>query len=421
MKKIIYLLIISVFAVKAVDVTAQNRNVAWVHGLGEGSLAWYHYESIFNNERNINSRNGSFNTGYSINSAASELYNYLPNSWKGNSRNIGIGHSMGGLMIRATDRNHTNFAEKKFGGYITVATPNYGAPIANSLQDGSVQQAKDHGLEMLTAGPNTISPILGITITEMVNASVGNDLAPNPSANIINELEEGSAVIASINNYTNNVNPNIPRISVWANENSPVHWRLASSARYGDDTTIPDQIRIAKTVYIAMDAINYLMGVSCTIGGFWNPWCWGVAASYFYTAAQWRKGFRWLNDSENIWNALIKTTRREEQLFWEQVFVPDSDYDECMSYLDEYDWYADCGTFEWQWVTHMVSVNYPSDGLLPKYTQIMKNNPTPNNEYEVSGANHVQVLDMSTDGNSTDETKDVFDLIFNRGDFFHTN
>jgi len=58
-----------------------------------------------------------------------------------------------------------------------------------------------------------------------------------------------------------------------------------------------------------------------------------------------------------------------------------------------------------------------------KYTQIMKNNPTPNNTYRVYGANHIEVRDMTHDGNNVDETYEVFKLIFNRphNDFFRTD
>ena len=103
-----------------------------------------------------------------------------------------------------------------------------------------------------------------------------------------------------------------------------------------------------------------------------------------------------------------------------------------MSYIEADDewgyggYYGDCGTFEYQWVTHYASVNYPSDGLLPQYTQIMRDNPTPNNEYEVNGANHIEVLDMSNhyvDGNLQDNTRATFNSIFNRPstDWFYTN
>jgi pimeloyl-ACP methyl ester carboxylesterase len=423
----------------SINTIAQNRNVAWVHGLGGNYTHWQHYEQIFSSERDLNSRRTSYNTNVSITNSSDNLKEDVDSAWgwgsqiTTNPQNLGIGHSLGGVMIRNLDRL-TPPSEKRFGGYITVASPNYGAPIANSLQDGSVLNAKNHALNELEAGPRTsllyniLSLFNGLTITDMVNSSVGDDLAPNPSNMMYNDLKTGSPTINAINNYTDNINPNIPRISIWANENSPVHWRLASTVKYGDETTVPNSINIARAIYMVMHVENLTRAIGCTVGGFWNPWCWASAAVSYYKAAQWKRGVNWFDNSENIWNGLIKTTRREEQLFWESVFTPDADYDECMTYQDYDDyydnWYGDCGTFEWQWVPHLVSVNYPSDGFLPKYTQIMENNPTPNSEYEVESANHQQVLDMSDNyvgGNLHDNTRDTFNLIFNRGDWFHTN
>jgi len=68
----------------------------------------------------------------------------------------------------------------------------------------------------------------------------------------------------------------------------------------------------------------------------------------------------------------------------------------------------------------IISVNYPSDGLLPQYTQCLQG--LPNNDgtrYKVNGANHLEVRNMSA--GSTDETYDEFVKIFNREDWFNTD
>lgn len=70
--------------------------------------------------------------------------------------------------------------------------------------------------------------------------------------------------------------------------------------------------------------------------------------------------------------------------------------------------------------TRYISVNYPSDGLLPQYTQELQGIPF-GNRYKVNGANHLEVRNMTADGNGVDETKDQFDLIFGREDWFGTN
>lgn len=80
---------------------------------------------------------------------------------------------------------------------------------------------------------------------------------------------------------------------------------------------------------------------------------------------------------------------------------------------------------EWQWVyvtkTSTVSVNYPSDGLLPEYTQKIEGLPG-GNIYTVEGANHLEVTNMSNSSQG-DITRTRFNQIWDRriGDFFRTN
>lgn len=237
----------------------------------------------------------------------------------------------------------------------------------------------------------------------------------------LQDLAVGSSAIQNINDYTDNVNPNIPRITIWAEENSPVHWRLMSTEMFGDDIRFVRIMRNIRGVYNAYYIMNLSSGAIFTIAGFFDPANFIAAALFYYRASQWKKGRDWFDDSENIWNALIGSTRREPHEFWELVFVPDPDYDDCMEHYEneEYPWPGDCGHWEWQWVTRMVSVNYPSDGLLPKYTQVLQNIP-PDNIYKVEGANHLEVTNMSNSPQG-DITKQRFEQIFGRNDWFHTN
>ena len=159
-------------------------------------------------------------------------------------------------------------------------------------------------------------------------------------------------------------------------------------------------------------------------------WCMGRGAAMVgrddgtWAAAQWKKGRNWIDDSENIWSSLIKTTRREPQTYWVNTWIP-CPYPpgiEIKQKSAKRDPDIDCG--EWKWVQHTrtISVNYPSDGLLPQYTQELQG-ILPGNRYKVEGANHIEVRNMTTDGNVVDETYEEFIKNFNRipGDFFRTN
>ena len=418
-----------------VNMSAQQapRNIAWVHGLGDNQTAWQHYEQIFSQERNINSMREHHVSAYGINHMANDVtgdMDYHYGSTAHNNQNIGIGHSMGGLAIRDADRLHPGASSKYFGGYITVSTPNYGAGIANSILNGNVQSAADDACDKLTAGPQAslagavISIIANATNLDMcslfIDNAISNELATYTNQPAVQDLKRGSATINSINTYTVNSNYNIPRISIYAEENSPVHWRLINSTG-AVNFNVLNAASTARDIYQGFFVWNRVKAIACGVGGFWNPWCWGAAAAFWYKANQWKKGRNWFDNSENIWNGLIQTTQLEPHTYYERVWVP------CpYPPIDPFNGRnidPNCGHWEWQYVTRYVSVNYPSDGFIPKYSQIMKNNPTPNNTYRVNKANHKEVLDMTHDGNNVDETYETLKRIFNRpiGDFFRTN
>jgi len=431
-------LIITIFFC-TLNISAQ-RNVNWVHGLDGNASSWQHYNQIFDAERteftNASSLRTTYPTGNGITNSANSVIDSM-NTYYGttgadqahNSRNLGIGHSMGGLMIRDVDRLNGS-GDKNFGGYITVTTPNYGAPISNSLIDGSVESAAENACNKLADGPlaQLFSLPWGIVSNLATNVLcdkfIDNDLVQNLQGTPVTnaDLRVGSPTINAINNYTNNNNPNIPRISIWAEENSPVHWRMFSSAEYNNDMTLVNKVNSARGIYQGFNTYNTALGIACAVGGFWNPFCWGASGLYFYRASQWRKGRNWIDDSENIWSSLIKTTRREPQTYWVNVWVPCAyppgiELDDVLPRLAPD---PDCGEWVWKQRTRYISVNCPSDGLLPQYTQELQGIPW-GNRYKVNGANHLEVRNMSA--GSVDETKDVFDDIFDRipGDFFRTN
>lgn len=155
MKYITYkILFLAIFFISHINMNAQ-RNVIWVHGLGGNASSWEHYNDIFDNERDINSLRQTYDTGFGISNMANQVILSIDNYYahkSHNPNNLAIGHSMGGLAIRDADRI-THNTGNRFGGYITVTSPNYGAPISNSLTDGSVVCAAQNALSKITAGP----------------------------------------------------------------------------------------------------------------------------------------------------------------------------------------------------------------------------------------------------------------------------
>ena len=427
-----------VFIFSILNLNAQDRNVVWVHGLDGNASSWEHYNQIFDDEltefTNASSLRTTYPTGNGITHSADSVINSMNNYYgtsgadqAHNSRNLGIGHSMGGLMIREADHLRDN-QTKNFGGYITVTSPNYGAPISNSLIDGSVENAAENACNKLVDGPaaQLFSLPWGIVSNLATNVLcdkfIDNDLVQGLQGTPVtnNDLRVGSQTINAINDYETN----LPRISIWAEENSPVHWRMISSMLHGNDTQFVNTVNTARGVYNGFYVYNTSLAVVTGVLGFWNPFAWGATALYGYRATQWKKGRNWVDDSENIWSSLIKTTRREPQTYWVNTWIPCA-YPpriEVQQKSAKRDPDEDCG--EWKWVqrTRYISVNYPSDGLLPQYTQELQDIPF-GNRYKVNGANHLEVRNMTTDGNGVDETAVEFRRIFNRipGDFFRTN
>ena len=85
------------FTFSVLNVTAQDRNVAWVHGLDGDASSWQHYEELFNNERNLNNLRATYNTDNGITNAADDVIvsmnTHFGNNVNGanNPQNLGIG------------------------------------------------------------------------------------------------------------------------------------------------------------------------------------------------------------------------------------------------------------------------------------------------------------------------------------------
>jgi pimeloyl-ACP methyl ester carboxylesterase len=409
----------------------ESRNVIWVHGLDGSEASWSHYEQIFTIERQINSLRKSYDTHNGLDAAANEVRSIIDANLSANAynpRNLAIGHSMGGLVIRNIDKITTE--NKRFGGLITVTSPNSGAPISNSLINGSVTNAINNAISILAAGPIaefgtalwTIIPSISpeLTPTSVANLFVSNEQVQNligsPTTN--SELQAGSSKITELNAFP----ANIPRISIWANEQSPVHWRLIGSTISETqglapaDQDLVDKMNSAKNVYENFYYINYTFAVSSTVLGFLFPTAWLQATQEYKKAQQWKKGRDWFKNSEAIWSTLIKSTRNE------LVTYNYCDYLGVGSWADNSVYLPPSNPEDEQWscytITTLVTVNYPSDGLIPKYTQVI-NGLSTGNVYEVKNANHIEVRNMSQSPGG-DNTRAKFNEVWVREDWFKT-
>ncbi|MBS4013680.1 MAG: alpha/beta hydrolase [Bacteroidetes bacterium] len=433
------LLLIFIFAqlttviVKGQISIEKDRNVVWLHGLDGDEGSWEHYEQIFSAERKMRSYRFAYNTAHGVGNSThhvkTKVDQYLGAS-NTNSRNLVIGHSMGGIVSRNLDRT-TAPNLKRFGGIITVTSSNYGAYIANSLLDGSVEQAYNTALDALVAPFLAEGQTISALYPSMSGAAVNYVLGPLAVSQLLNndlneyfgtpvtnnDLKVGSSVMNSINNFQST----LPRISMWVNEQSPVHWRLFGSHLSSKDGDAPkDQPFVTYMSLIRrfyLERYNAYLGLSILAASSGN---WFGSAAYSNLATKYLKGYKWIVNSEMMWATLIKSYKVETYTYTVEQLVCDLPYTD---FGFDHQGHGDDGGSNCQWVTTTITRNVivqtPSDGLIPKESQILTDIPS-GNVYEIKNANHFSVRNMSYKGPGGDNTRRRFNDIFNRqeNDFF---
>ncbi|MGF1636802.1 MAG: esterase/lipase family protein, partial [Cyclobacteriaceae bacterium] len=338
-----------------------QRDVIWQHGLSDSDAFWRNYAAEFEGTRNIRSTNVRFNSENGVRNMANLVAAGTPNG----ANNIGIGHSMGGVVLREV-QNQIN--PNHVGGIITVGSPLNGARISNTMTNGEFRGYISHGINELTKGPARevfgISYIIlrvgtraftGRALQEILLDEVGFDnLILNEFGNASsNDLAENSAYMNQARNY----NMNIPRISIFGNENSPVHYRLASTTIGQPDNHFPDIIRQSRGVYNAF----YIKNVAT----FFN-------IINISKAAGWKAGRDYLdNGSEKGWNNLTGATRVERRQSCFEDWVCGDDYS-CFQNIVTYEDYLECEELCYTTICRTITQHYnqPSDGLLHQSTQI---------------------------------------------------
>jgi hypothetical protein len=420
-----------------------GRDVAWAHGLGEsGQNVWEYYRYIFKTEREMDGQNTDYYTSAGINYASSDLKSVWIHNSNVNptdAENIGIGHSLGGLVLRDIDRD---YSATYFGGLITVGTPNNGAYIVNSINNGDVEDAIANGTSKMLAGPTaeitSLLPFAGLgaflnafldpLISDAITDKILGIFKPIQSTQTFTDLTASGSYVNALNNYSST----IPRISVYGSENSPVHWRVASSFASDRETdrTYVDIARNAEAVYEIFTLLNasqtILSGISC----IFHPVSCFLAVSHAHRAIQWNKGRVWLNQSENMWLALINCNEFSSTV--EHITITSIVHHECEQYEPgSHDWmvclYQYCdgdinsGCVEEIELPYVATIGKRSDGLVSGATQI-GNYVTEDYRYEALGVNHAEETNTSTGTteNGNDEMRSVFNLIWDRDDFFHT-
>lgn len=372
----VILLLIASFQNK---IYSQERNVYWLHGFGGSSSTWEEMEQYFLNEVDAFTENSSINITYpskiGVSSASQYLFANLPND----NNSIAICHSMGGVVARHMDRNYSD----QFAGIITVGTPNDGAAISNSLDDGSVDDFTNFACRSLTAGPSSVIPGVGVIIRlitptilcNVLNDQIIGDLLQSQNNESARDQAVGSPIMEELNNGSSGT----PIFSIWGEESSPVHWRLISSidSDKQNDTkwvNIADDFRsFYQDMFITYSAVSIVSGIF----SIFNPKLLTVAGNSALSAYQWRRGVKWFDNSEGYWNELIDcASTRTETITVYQSGEVDCD---CLHTTGTPDWvecvnefcdpYPHCSQEPIHYSVEVI-LNGSSDGFICKDSQI---------------------------------------------------
>ncbi len=236
MKKIVLFAAI-IGALTNMQAQTPERNIFLVHGLtknGTGINAWDHYNHYFNNTRKANPIAMQYAQTTSLDHSANDLRSKMaaavPTGTFG--QNIAIAHSQGGPVLRALCRN-TQTANIPFGGFVTVGSPNHGAQIINSYQQGRLTAFTQNATAQLLASPTAnLVDIVGSWIPNYANSKLAKyveDMIIAESA-IDNVSAANLAVGGTFMTQLAQHVAAMPKVGIVTQEDRPnSHWKTLTS------------------------------------------------------------------------------------------------------------------------------------------------------------------------------------------------
>jgi hypothetical protein len=275
-----------------------DRNVKLIHGLGDqGGMQPFANFFTGQDNRRMFALTPNYVSGNGLDAAANQIpINSSPiSNINSDANTVFIGHSLGGVITRHLNNSNA------MAGIITVGSPLDGAPIANAVLDGRVTYAVNDGATQLLRGPlatiGFINPLLTlfghIVQVTFLSDEMGKALNRFSNSTIVNDIKVGGSAIEQDKAASPT---STPKISIWGNENSPVHWNLLTSLAPGQD--VAQTADALSTIYEVSFFVHLGIGASL----WYSPWgWWALWASY-----EWYNGWQWIsNDSERVWNNLI--------------------------------------------------------------------------------------------------------------------
>ena len=371
----------------------QDRNVIWLHGLNSSGSDWQGFQSQFTGPSGTFRMASITPSTYTSSAGIQQYVNgivavNLNNANNFANRPITIAHSMGGVAARRADLQGV----ANLGGLITVGAPLDGAGIASTINVGIAQAAVEDGITQASKGPLAqlipLPFVNSILITEMIDKlRSSGTLNLNAGAigqTSVNDLQLAGGITADMN-----ANPtNLPKVSIFGNEESPVHWNIATTTAdlrlFGNQVDLAVAADIAEDIYYTMFIVDIVAGCVSIAIGWWNPWGWVGAAIFFWQADQWKQGYDWLCDSERMWNVLIGSSVATGQ---------------CITYQAYICYYPSTSSSCWQTRTNCFTsqLTGKSDGFIAATSQTGFNSASwvgvP--QVEALGVNHFEEIDVN--------------------------
>ena len=427
-------------------------------GFNNSNRTWIYYNDFDGSYRNSFRRLDYPSKGVNgISHVADKVL--IDNTFDATTKRIGVGHSMGGLVIKELIRKNPN----TYGGFITIGTPHRGSRIANAVDNGKTTQffkdinsklmnpvrvgSKISFLDFIDLKLWIISPrwvlivkdiiaYTGIFVTYQLSIGsevfydIANDLIVNFVPVLIdkefappplrNDLKVGSAFTKSLESMTGITgDKNFPMVTIYGEEKDRALYRLIGG-RNDEDEVLDLFNSITNTYFIVSTAYYTAAAIDAVIGGvnWWNPFGWysiaksaanAWAGSLFNDTGHYLK-----NNIHNEWSYLIGAYRTEHKSYSYYKWVctqvdrshPNFNYWNNRYNDNDADLWASgfCTQGEMRRVTvhYTENIRESSDGLLNKTTQTDLDTDL---HLRAEGANH---LEQTKHKNVKDRLRQLF-------------
>jgi pimeloyl-ACP methyl ester carboxylesterase len=278
------------------------RMVHWVHGLGGDKNSWFKQSIAFSKDGEdhdvvaprqfISDRNTDYSDvedhdlKYIASDVGQRIYersieselNEGPNEYE-RSNSIAIAHSQGGIVIRKIDEQQSinPNVPVRFGGLVTITSPNQGAVILDpEQQDNAIQFLRDFGANVAT-GPTAEK--LFSAAEEIIKflpsfLSLFFDLPGFPSAE---EIRNGLLKVVNEDLLTFYINETLPKVT---NDYRPDAVELDNINSYDANLTSILSISSERPLVTFVDEVELTSRGNYTVNEFPVPISWATI-NYF--------------------------------------------------------------------------------------------------------------------------------------------